>query len=131
VKGTLILDSEGLSKVVAKDRWVLSQLADARKSGVLTAVSAATLVEARDPKVSQERFDWAVSRLTVKPVTEEIARAASRLLAKAGMHGHEHAIDAMVAATAIQATGPRIMLTSDPQDMYKLCENKSVRVVEI
>jgi predicted nucleic acid-binding protein len=129
MSGTMILDSEGLSKIVAKDRWVLSQLADARKSGMLTIVSAATLVEARDPKVSQARFDWAVSRLTIKPVTEEVARAASMLLAEARLHGHEHAIDAMVAATALAMPGRRIILTSDPKDMDKLC-GKSVRVVE-
>ncbi len=97
---------------------------------MLTVVNAATLVEARDPKVSQERFDWAVSRLTIKPVTEDVARSASQLLAEHGMHGHQHAIDAMVAATALGVPGRRIMLTSDPKDMNKLC-GKSVRVVGI
>jgi hypothetical protein len=129
-KGTLILDSEGLSKIVCDDHRFLARVAEARKANILAIVSAATLVEARDPKVSQERFDWAVSRLTIKPVTEDVARSASRLLAEHGMHGHQHAIDAMVAATALGVPGRRIMLTSDPKDMNKLC-GKSVRVVGI
>jgi predicted nucleic acid-binding protein len=129
-KGTLILDSEGLSKIVRDDHRFLARVAEARKANMLTVVSAATLVEARDPKVSQERFDWAVSRLTIKPVTEDVARSASQLLAEHGMHGHQHAIDAMVAATALGVPGRRIMLTSDPKDMNKLC-GKSIRVVGI
>jgi predicted nucleic acid-binding protein len=95
---------------------------------MLVVTSAATLVEARDPRTSQARFDWALSRLTIEPVTEEVARAASRLLGKHGMHGHQHAIDAMVAATALAARAPKVILTSDPDDMARLC-GASVRVV--
>jgi predicted nucleic acid-binding protein len=90
--------------------------------------SAVTLVEARDPRTSQARFDWATSRVAVEPVTKELAREASRLLGQHRMHGHQHAIDAMVAATALAASAPRIMLTSDPADMARLC-GASVRVI--
>lgn len=128
--GTVVLDSEGLSAIVNKDRWVMSQVTVARQDGMRVMTSAATLVEARDPRVNQARFDWAVSRLEVMPVTEAIARSASRLLAERGMYGHQHAIDAMLAATAIEAPGPRTVFTSDPKDMDKLC-GKSVRVVGI
>jgi predicted nucleic acid-binding protein len=78
--------------------------------------------------MDQARFDWAVSRLVIEPVTEDIARTASKLLALHGLHGHPHAIDAMVAATALAATPPRILLTSDPKDLAKLC-GVGVRVV--
>jgi len=128
--GTLILDSEGLSKVIRDDHRFLARVVEARKASMLTVVSAATLVEARDPKTTQARFDWAISRVTIQPVTEDVAREASRLLSEHGMDGHQHAIDAVVAATALGARGPRIMLTSDPDDMNKLC-GKSVRVVAI
>jgi hypothetical protein len=36
----------------------------------------------------------------------------------------------MVAATALAATAPRILLTSDPQDLTMLC-GASVRIVNI
>jgi predicted nucleic acid-binding protein len=128
VNGTLILDSEGLSRIVHDDRWVLNQLEMAYAEDLRVVASAVTLVEARDVRTSQARFDWATSRVAVEPVTKELAREASRLLGKHGMHGHQHAIDAMVAATALAAPAPRIMLTSDPDDMARLCGG-NVRVV--
>src|SRR5215470_6501762 len=100
----------------------MARLAQARIDGLRVVISAATLVEARNPRMDQARFDWAISRLVIEPVTEAIARAASRLLAAHGLHGHGHAIDAMVAATALAASGPRILLTSDPEDLAMLCE---------
>lgn len=125
-----MLDCEGVSKTVLRDRMVMARLAQARLEGVRVITSAATLVEARHPRMDQARFDWAVSRLVIVPVTQTIARAASRLLAARGLHGHRHAIDAIAAATALASAAPRIMLTSDPEDLEKLCGN-SVRVVRI
>jgi predicted nucleic acid-binding protein len=130
VTGTLVLDCEGLSKVVLKDRPMMARLAQADIDGLRVVTSAATLVEARDPRMDQPRFDWAVSRLVIEPVSEDIARAASKLLAAHRLHGHEHAIDAMVAATALAAPAPRLLLTSDPQDLARLCR-EGARIVKI
>lgn len=124
-----MLDSEGVSKVVHKDRVVMARLAQARLDGLRVVISAAALVEARNPLMNQGRFDWAVSRLVITPVTEIVARAASRLLALRGLHGHQHAIDAMVAATVLAGPAPRILLTSDPEDLAVLC-GESVRIVK-
>jgi hypothetical protein len=129
VSGALILDCDGLSKVVLKDRMVMARLAQARVDGLRVVASAATLVEARDPRMNQARFDWAASRLVIEPVTEDLARAASKLLAAHRLHGHQHAMDATVAATALAAPPPRILLTSDPQDPDMLC-GESVRIVK-
>jgi hypothetical protein len=129
VSGTLVLDSEGLSKTVLRDRVVMARLTQARLDGLRVVTSAATLVEARNPRMDQARFDWAVSRLVIEPVTEGIARAASKLLAAHGRHGHQYAIDAIVAATARAAAAPTILLTSDPVDLTLLC-GESVRVVK-
>jgi predicted nucleic acid-binding protein len=129
VSGTLVLDRDGLSKIVAKDRMVMARLAQARVDGLRVVASAATLVEARDPGMNQARLDWAASRLVIEPVTETLARAAARLLASRRWHGHQHAMDAMVAATALAAPPPRILLTSDPQELGMLC-GESVRVVK-
>jgi predicted nucleic acid-binding protein len=106
----------------------MARLAQARIDGLRVVSSAATLVEARDPRTDQPRFDWAVSRLVIEPVTEQIARAASRLLAAHRLHGHQHAIDAMVAATALASPAPVILLTSDTRDLALLC-GEGVRTV--
>jgi predicted nucleic acid-binding protein len=128
VSGTLVLDCDGLSKIVLRDRMAMARLAQARIDGLRVVASAATLVEARDPGMNQARFDWAASRLVIEPVTEELARAASKLLAAHRRHGHQHAMDAMVAATVLAAPPPRVLLTSDPNDLAVLC-GESVRVV--
>jgi predicted nucleic acid-binding protein len=129
VTGTLVLDCEGLSKIVLRDRATMARLAQASIDGLRVVASAATLVEARDPRMDRARFDWAVSRLVIEPVTEDVARAASKLIAAHRLHGHRHAIDAMVAATALAAAAPAILLTSDPGNLRALC-GKAVRVVE-
>jgi len=129
VSGTLVLDCDGLSKVVLRDRMAMARLAQARVDGLRVVASAATLVEARDPRMNQARFDWAASRLVIEPVTRELARSASKLLAENRWHGHQRAMDAIVAATALAAPSPRILLTSDPQDLGLLC-GPGVRVVK-
>ncbi|GAA4673806.1 hypothetical protein GCM10023324_28900 [Streptomyces youssoufiensis] len=92
--------------------------------------SSVTLVEARDPKVNQARFDYAVSRVNIVPPTEAIARHASKLLAAAGLHGHTYALDAIVAVTALAAPAPVTVLTSDPEDLRVRCR-PDVRVVKV
>jgi hypothetical protein len=53
------------------------------------------------------------------------------LLREAGLHGHKYAIDAVVAATALQeAVKPVLILTPDVDDMTKLC-GKRVRNVGV
>jgi hypothetical protein len=93
----------------------------ARTLDLLIVTSAATLVEARDPKVGQAAFDFAVSLTKVRPVTEETARAATKLLVTEGLHGHKYAIDAMLAATAHAEHGDVTVVTSDVDDLSLLC----------
>lgn len=88
--------------------------------GTPAVVSAATLIEVTYPKMNRAGFDWAISRLTVLPVTKDLAKFASELLAAAGLHGHKYALDAIVAATALQVGGQPFIFTSDPDDIRKL-----------
>jgi predicted nucleic acid-binding protein len=118
--GTLVLDSEGLSKAVAHDREIIKRLSWAHKNDIPVVLSTATLVEAIHPRIDRKALAWRLSRLTVKPVTEQTARLASELLADAGKHGHSHAIDAMVCATALASPKPVRVLTSDPGDIADL-----------
>jgi hypothetical protein len=118
--GTLVLDSEGLSRAIAHDRDVIKRLSWAHKNGTPVVISTATLVEAIHPRVDRKALAWRLSRLILEPVTEQVAREATELLAEAGKHGHSHAIDAMVCATAIASPKPVRVLTSDPGDIADL-----------
>ncbi|MEV8330000.1 type II toxin-antitoxin system VapC family toxin [Streptomyces niveus] len=128
--GTLVLDSEGLSKVVADDREVMAFVRGAEKEDMRVVTSVLTLIEAHHSRVNSARFNWAVSRLNVEPVTEEIGRTAMALLVDAGLHGHKYAIDAVVAATALHAPKPAVVVTSDPEDLAMLCGDR-VRIIKV
>ncbi|MDP9613540.1 putative nucleic acid-binding protein [Streptomyces demainii] len=83
--------------------------------------SAATLVEVVHPRINRPALEWTLSRIVVEPVTDAVARHAAALLADTGLHGHKYAIDAMLSATALAASGPATVLTSDPEDLTALC----------
>ncbi|ORT59787.1 DNA-binding protein [Streptomyces sp. CB03238] len=121
MSGTLVLDCEGLSKLVRRNPELTEWLVAADAEDVRVITSSVTLVEARDPKIHQAQFDHAISRVNIIPPTEPITRRASKLLASAGLHGHEYALDAIVAATALASPGPVTVLTSDPEDLGMLC----------
>lgn len=126
----MILDSEGLSKWCTSDPRVTAHIRAAQDNDFRVAVSALTPIEAYNVRAKNEHFRWHLSRLRIEPVTDEIALHAIDLLRVAGLHGHKYAIDAVVAATALRATKPTIVLTSDTDDMVKLC-GKEVRVVAV
>ncbi|MGW6685571.1 type II toxin-antitoxin system VapC family toxin [Streptomyces sp. NPDC054961] len=130
MSGALVLDCEGLSLLVRQDPGLLEWLTAAEAEDIRVVVSSVTLVEARDPRVNQARFDHAVSRVNIVPPSEAIARHASRLLAAAGLHGHKYALDAIVAATALDQPGPVTLLTSDPEDLSVFC-GKRVRIAGV
>lgn len=127
---TLVLDSEGLAKAVLRDRELTAWLAAARAADERVITSAATLVEVIHPRINRPAFDWVISRLSVEPVTAEIARHAGVLLEQVGRHGHQYAIDAMLVATALAVRGPTTVLTSDPDDIAMLGGHR-VTVVKV
>ena len=121
-RGTLVLDSEGLSRLAGGDARARGYFDSARERGARVAVSAITLTETlrggpRDAVVHQ-----VLSRITVVPVTAAIARRAGELLGATGLSGHRCAIDAVVAATALEMERPIVLLTSDSDDLTKLTE---------
>lgn len=130
MSGTLVLDCEGLSALVRRTPEITEWLAAAEAEDMRVVISSVTLVEARDPKINQARFDYAVSRVNIIPPTEAIARHAGKLLATAGLHGHRYALDALVAATALSSPAPATVLTSDPEDLLMLCGPR-VRVIKV
>ncbi|MCL2850062.1 MAG: hypothetical protein FWE61_08470 [Micrococcales bacterium] len=92
----------------------------ARDSLCPVVVSAMTLVEVIHSKTHQAALQWTLSRLSVEPVSEQIAADAAALLSRAGLHGHRHAIDAVVCATAMRLPGHPLVYTSDPGDLTVL-----------
>ncbi|MFD3996223.1 PIN domain-containing protein [Streptomyces sp. NPDC058583] len=129
-EGTLVLDSEGLSQLLADDEAVAALVMEARSRGMEVVLSALTIIEAVHVRTNKARLNWVLSGLRVVPVGDEEARAASALLTETGLHGHKYAIDAAVAEAAMRQQRPVAMLTSDTDGMAKLCGDR-VRLVAV
>jgi len=127
---SLVLDSQGFSLWIKRDRKVMLLLEQAEREGADLAMSAATIIEVSHDGLDQGRLNWLLSQMRVEAVTKESARLSAGLLKEAGLHGHQHAIDAMVAEVALRTPGPVVVLTSDVDDMVKLC-GKRVRLVAV
>ncbi|MGH4013145.1 MAG: type II toxin-antitoxin system VapC family toxin [Gemmatimonadales bacterium] len=133
--GTLVLDSEGLSKLAAGESQVRAHLDTARLRRARVVVSAITLVEVLRGGPRDASVHRVLSRIVTVPVTSELARAAGELLGVTGLSGHRCAIDSVVAATALVMPRPVVLLTSDLDDLSRLVEEpgcpKEQRVVVI
>jgi predicted nucleic acid-binding protein len=122
VGGTLVLDSEGLSKLAAGDSRARAHLETALARRARVAVSAITLAEVLKGGPRDAAVHRVLSRITVVPVSPEVAHRAGELLGATGLSGHRSAVDAVVAATALGLERPVALLTSDPDDMSRLVE---------
>ncbi len=133
--GALVLDSHGLSRLAAGDARAHAYLDSARARRGRVATSAITLTETLRGGPRDAPVHRVLSRITVVPVTAQIARLAGELLGATGLSGHRCAIDAVVAATALRLERPVVLLTSDPDDMNGLVEEpdrpKAERIVVV
>lgn len=120
-QGTLVLDCDGLSRLTDDARPVVAVLAEARRRGMEVVVSALTVIEAVHAKTNRARLAWLLSGIRVEAVDESTAKLVSDLLIEAGLHGHKYAIDGVVAELASRERPPVVLLTSDIDDMKKLC----------
>jgi predicted nucleic acid-binding protein len=122
VGGTLVLDSEGLAKLAGGDARARAHLetAIARRARVVT--SAMTLTELLRGGPRDAAVHRVLSRITIVPVSPELGRHAGELLGATGLRGNRCAIDAVVAATALDRERPVVLLTSDPGDLNRLVE---------
>lgn len=130
MSGTLLLDSEGLSKLYRKDRTVVALVQAASEEGVRVATSAMTTLEADYARIHPARIKWVLSRVDVHDVTKEVAGRAADLLRTHRLHGHKYAIDAALAVVARRASPPVTVLTSDTDDLTLLC-GPAVEVVKV
>ncbi|MFD4945812.1 hypothetical protein ACFVYE_30605 [Streptomyces sp. NPDC058239] len=116
-----VLDSEGLSRAVRRERAMTAMLTKAHQAGVRVMTSSTTLIEAYHSRIRRSEWNWAMSRIVVEPVTREVADEAIGLLADTGLHGHKYATDAALAVIAGRQRGRVMVFTSDEDDMRKLC----------
>lgn len=123
-----LLDSEGLSQFVGGDRHMGQRIKAADRLGIPVVTTSMTLIEAFQATFRRPAWRWALSRLRVEPVTQQIANTAIDLLQEAGLHGHKYAIDAALAAVALSKPGKVTIFTSDEDDMRQLCGNRVVIV---
>ncbi|WP_325099924.1 PIN domain-containing protein [Streptomyces sp. GMY02] len=123
-----LLDCEGLSRWVRGERRMGARLKEAHGLGIRVMTTSMTLIEAYDVRAYIPAWQWALSRIRIEPVTEEIAKEAISLLREAGLHGHKYAIDAALAAVALRLPGLVTIFTSDEDDLRKLCGDRVVVV---
>ncbi|MFF6809838.1 hypothetical protein ACFZAG_08125 [Streptomyces sp. NPDC012403] len=121
-----LLDCEGLSRWVRGERRAGVRIKDAHRLGIRVMTTSMTLIEAYDVRTYLPAWHWALSRIHVEPVSEDIAEDAIGLLKEAGLHGHKYAIDAALAAVALRQPGPVTVFTSDEDDLRKLCGDRVV-----
>lgn len=125
---TVVLDREGLSAWVTQDRKLMALFRVFHEMGADLVTSANTIVEVSHSRVNMPRLNWALSRIKVESVTERTAKEAAKLLQAAGLHGHKYAIDATVAEAALRQPGPVAIVTSDIDDMTRLCDER-IRII--
>jgi predicted nucleic acid-binding protein len=122
VGGSLLLDSDGLVKLASGDPKSRAFLESARERGARVVVSAITLTEVLRGGPRDAPVHRVLSRIIVQPVSAELGRRAGELLGTTGLSGHRCAIDAVVAAIAMELARPVVLLTSDPDDLNRLVE---------
>jgi hypothetical protein len=93
-EGTLVLDSEGLSKLVGDHEHVVALVAEARRRGMEVVISALTIIEAAHRRTDKARLAWVLSGVRIVPVGDEEAKAASALLINATPSGDRRVPDA-------------------------------------
>ncbi len=115
-----VLDRQALSLAVRGDKKMIAWLDLAARGQAEVVTSPMTVVEAHDGRITEQRWDWVLSRLNVPHIGKDEARQARRLLADAKLHGHKYAIDAVLAVIARQQKGQVTVFTSDVDDLEKL-----------
>jgi predicted nucleic acid-binding protein len=121
IQGSVVLDSQGLSLLIDEDERMVRRIQKSRGESFHVVISAITIAEASSAGPRRRRRDFVLSRLHIEPVTRELTLLAAELLLQTGMSGHRHAIDAVVAATALQQRRPALLYISDPDDLAALC----------
>jgi len=135
----MVLDNEGVSKA-ATDRAMYVRLKVAYEDGHRVLTSAAILAEILRGTTRDAEIHRVLARVAVESVTEALGQRAGQLIGAAGMSAQQ-AVDAMVAATAIEQaehaevadrSASVLIVTSDLLDLTKLVAGRpGVAVVHV
>ncbi|MFD4460168.1 hypothetical protein [Nocardia sp. NPDC058480] len=109
---------------------MIARLELAARGAADVVTTPMTLVEAYDGTTTEQRWDWVLSRMVVAEIGKDEARKARRALTTAGLHGHEYAIDAVLAVIAAAQRGQVTVFTSDVDDMESLLPS-TIAVVKV
>ncbi len=123
---TLLLDSDGVSKLAQKDALALEWLERALRFDARVVVPWVTLAEALQG-ANLPAVQYRLSQLSIEALTEDDFRSAAKLMRDTSMGGHT--IDAILVAVASRLARPVVILTSDPDDLRKLAQEQSGIVV--
>lgn len=127
--GTVVLDSEGLSKAAARDERTAAFIKQALAEQGRVVVPTVTLAEVlrggqRDAAVHQ-----VLNQYEVQDITAALGRAAGEIL---GQAGSDKTVDAVVAAVAVARPGRVLVLTSDVDDLSALTAGRGgIKVVHV
>ena len=133
----VVLDNDGIAKA-ATERGAYLLLEAARRRDAPVVTTAGVLAELIRGHARDADFHRVLAGIRIEPVTEEVGKAAGRLIGSAGLESSE-AVDAMVAATAVEyanrakraGVAPDVLVvTADSSHLPKLLEGtKGIRVV--
>ncbi len=115
--GTVVLDSEGLSKAAARDERTAAFIKQALAEQGRVVVPAVTLAEVLRGGQRDAAVHRVLNQCEVLDITAALGRAAGEIL---GQAGSDKTVDAVVAAVAAARPGRVLILTSDVDDLSAL-----------
>ena len=118
----MVLDAQGLSKLAAGDPAVRSLVRRAQEHGGIIVTAASTVAEVLRGGPQDAPVHQALRHVNVAAISGEVGRKAGELLGAKGMSGHDHTVDALLAAIALAQSRPAFMVTGDPDGMARLTE---------
>jgi hypothetical protein len=126
---SILLDCQGLSLLLRRDRGMGAMMERARSRDVPVFASILTVMEAAHGRIDRAHLNYVLSRLySVEEVTREDGMMGLNLMRSAGVAGHSHAIDAACAALALRLPGRPAVYTSDPDDWWLLLGDRALIV---
>lgn len=127
--GTVVLDSEGLSKAAARDERTAAFIKQALAEQGRVVVPAVTLAEVLRGGQRDAAVHHVLNQYEVQDITAALGRAAGEIL---GQAGSDKTVDAVVAAVAVARPGRVVVLTSDVEDLRALTAGRGdITVVHV
>jgi hypothetical protein len=118
----MILDAGALIALDRNERSMWIRLTSARRSGGVPVTHGAVVGQVWRGSVRQARLARALAGVDVRPVDDQLGRAAGRLLARVGQ------ADVVDAAVVLLAEDGDEIITSDPDDLRALAEASGIHV---